>query len=85
MGLKRDFRRESVNCGVFWDKEMHRGLSVERVSVDRGLRAVTSMFSVQCCVLCSSEPIVLQGGVEEKREENSGVFRGRELSSCPGS
>lgn len=42
------------------------------------------MFSVQYCVLCSSETIVLQGGAEEKREEISGVFRGRKLSSCPG-
>lgn len=29
------------------------------------------MFNVQCCVLCSSETNLLQGGGEEKREEIS--------------
>lgn len=69
---------------MFWGKEMRRGLSVERASVERGLRAVSLMFCDQCCVLCSSETIVLQGGVEERREEISGVFRGQESSSLPG-
>lgn len=50
---------------------MQRGSTVENVSVDRKQRVVCSMFSVQCCVLCSSETNLLQGGGEKKEKEIS--------------